>query len=95
VTRKRTDLAYELHPMRACSQVRRRTLTGEPPPYGHAASIHPSEAPMWRSMIETFETPDVSTPEALIGVLQVYVGVALIVLGVLLTGVTVERVMSL
>ena len=50
---------------------------------------------MWRSMIDTFETPDASTPEAFIEVVQVYVGVALILLGVLLTGVTVDTVMSL
>jgi hypothetical protein len=50
---------------------------------------------MWRSMIDTFETPDASTSEAFIEVVQVYVGLALILLGVLLTGVTVETVMSL
>jgi hypothetical protein len=50
---------------------------------------------MWRSMIETFETSDASRPEALIETVQVYLGVALILLGVVLTGVTVERVMSL
>src|SRR5829696_2910865 len=75
----------------ACSQVRRRTLTGAPLPYGHVTSVPPSEAPMWRSMTQTFETSDASTPEALIDILQVYVGVALILLGVLLTGVTVEN----
>jgi hypothetical protein len=50
---------------------------------------------MWRSMIETFETPDASMPEALIEVVQGYVGVTLIFLGVVLTGITVQGVMSL
>jgi hypothetical protein len=59
------------------------------------ASVHESEAPMRRSMTETFEAHDASTPEAYFEVLQVYVGIALIVLGVLLTGITVLRVMSL
>ena len=45
---------------------------------------------MRRSMTETFESP-----EAYFEVLQVYVGIALIVLGILLTGITVVRVMSL
>jgi hypothetical protein len=46
-------------------------------------------------MIETFESPDASTSEAFVEALQAYVGVALILLGVLLTGVTVEQVISL
>jgi hypothetical protein len=50
---------------------------------------------MRRSMIDSFEAHDASTPEAYFEVLQVYVGIALIVLGVLLTGITVLRVMSL
>ena len=49
---------------------------------------------MRRSMTETFETSDAS-PEAYFEVLQVYLGIALIVLGILLTGITVVRVMSL
>jgi hypothetical protein len=50
---------------------------------------------MRRSMTQTFEAHDGSTPEAYVEVLQVYVGIALIVLGVLLTGITVARVLSL
>jgi hypothetical protein len=50
---------------------------------------------MRRSMTETFEAHGPSTPEAYFETLQVYVGIALIVLGVLLTGIAVARVMSL
>ncbi len=50
------------------------------------------EARMRHSMTESFETPD---GEAFTEILQVYVGVALILLGVLLTGIAVLRVMSL
>jgi len=46
------------------------------------------EARMRHSMAESFETPDGS-------ILQVCVGVALILLGVLLTGIAVLRVTSL
>ena len=50
---------------------------------------------MRRSMTQTFEAHDGSAPEAYFEVLQVYVGIALIVLGVLLTGIAIVRVMSL
>ena len=50
---------------------------------------------MRHSMTESFETLDGSTHEAFTEALQVYIGVALIVLGVLLTAIAVLRVMSL
>ena len=47
------------------------------------------------SMTETFDAPDASTPKAVVEILPIYVGVALILLGVLLTGIAVQGVMSL
>ena len=43
----------------------------------------------------TFETHGASAPEDHFEVLQVYVAIAMIVVGILLTGITVARVMSL
>jgi hypothetical protein len=50
---------------------------------------------MRHSMTESFESLDGSTQEAFIEALHVYIGVALILLGVLLMGIAVLRVMSL
>ena len=46
-------------------------------------------------MTETFDGPDASTLKDVVEILQVYVGVALILLGILLTGIAVQGVMSL
>jgi hypothetical protein len=63
-----------------------------PPPYVCAAPVHVSGGSYAALHDPIFETPD---GEAFTEILQVYVGVALILLGVLLTGIAVLRVMSL
>jgi hypothetical protein len=50
---------------------------------------------MRRSLTESFDAHRASAPVVYLEVLQVYLGIALIVLGMVLSGIAVLRVLSL
>ena len=75
--------------------MRYRTPTGATLPYVRDEAVYEPEAGMRRSLTETFDAHRASTPVVYVEVLQVYLGIALIVLGMVLGGIAVLRVLSL